>query len=460
LENGPPSIELFTANGSDTPPALTTAAFVELASTVTDVDLDIVEFLADGIVVATLQADAEQQEFSAEWLVNGAEFNGSHELLVRATDLEGLVTEEGPIMLQVLLESGIRDWAVEWDSGVGGNDYARACAFNEDRVLVGGRGATSMADLFGDGRIESFNPLTGALLEAGWSEHIVYPGPAAGASVSAVANFMDQPAVAIVGKQGLSIVVCRFTAAGTKTWSVSESFADATAIAAGLGHVVVAVDDGGGLGLLRSYDAATGSFEDEVVIAGALRDVVMSGDGELTAVGQLGGEIYVAHYTADLTLLWANIIPAPVGSDEALTVAENTAGQVLVGGFVTAQLGGQIDSYLALFDAAAGEEIWSVSGLGAPNGWDLLTDDAIVAVGLDDLGRSFIAAAVSTQSSFDDYVVGSYDAAGERRWVTPPLGVSLSGLCLDAVANVYTAGAISNPDPSERQNMWVAKFTP
>lgn len=101
----PPSIDVFTVAGSESPAEVTAAGAVAIVVEASDADGEVtqVELLRDGEVFATIPAPGP---YVGEFLIGGESFDGSYDFTARAVDDEGLEATAGPIALDVNVPNG------------------------------------------------------------------------------------------------------------------------------------------------------------------------------------------------------------------------------------------------------------------------------------------------------------------------------------------------------------------
>jgi hypothetical protein len=101
----PPTIEVFTVAGSDSPDPVTSASAVQIVVEASDPDGEIaeVELLRNGEVFATIPAPGP---YTAEFLIGGEAFDGMYEFRARAIDDDDLEAMAGPIELSVDVPNG------------------------------------------------------------------------------------------------------------------------------------------------------------------------------------------------------------------------------------------------------------------------------------------------------------------------------------------------------------------
>lgn len=113
----PPTIDVFTVAGSETPDAIAAASAVTIVVEASDADGEIaeVELLRNGEVFATIPAPGP---YSAEFVIGGEAFDGVYEFRARAVDDDGLEAMAGPIDLSVDVPNGglVETWTFDGGS--------------------------------------------------------------------------------------------------------------------------------------------------------------------------------------------------------------------------------------------------------------------------------------------------------------------------------------------------------
>jgi hypothetical protein len=133
----PPTIDVFTVDGSEMPDAIASASAIEIVVEASDADGEIVEveILRNGVVLATIPAPGP---YTAEWVIGGEAFDGVHEFTARAVDDDGLDTTADPITLTVDVPNG--GMVDEWPFDGGEDDLVYRVWTDEEgsEVLAGG----------------------------------------------------------------------------------------------------------------------------------------------------------------------------------------------------------------------------------------------------------------------------------------------------------------------------------
>lgn len=111
----PPSIDVFTVAGSESPAEITAAGAVAIVVEASDADGQIakVELLRDGEVFASLS----EPPYVGEFVIGGESFDGNYDFTARAVDDDDLEATAGPINLDVNVPNGgvVETWT--WDGG-------------------------------------------------------------------------------------------------------------------------------------------------------------------------------------------------------------------------------------------------------------------------------------------------------------------------------------------------------
>lgn len=133
----PPTIDLFTVAGSESPAEVTAAGAVEIVVEASDADGEIamVELLHEGDVIATIAAPGP---YVGEFVIGGESFDGSHDFTARAVDDEGLEVVAGPITLDVNVPNGglVETWT--YDGGSDDLVYRVWAGPNGNQVVAAG----------------------------------------------------------------------------------------------------------------------------------------------------------------------------------------------------------------------------------------------------------------------------------------------------------------------------------
>jgi hypothetical protein len=184
-------------------------------------------------------------------------------------------------------------------------------------------------------------------------------------------------------------------------------------------------------------------------------DVAADGAGDVYVVGQTTGALtgqpasgqadaFVRKYDPDGRELWT--LQFGGGESVAARVAIDGAGAVYVGGWTTGALPGQtalgqFDAFLRKYDAD-GAELWTRQ-FGSP------LHDRLIDLAVDDAGNGYVAA-VSSGTTPGAPFVRKFDPNGTELW-THQAGAAqiddLAALALDGAGNVYVAGRTGGDDP-------------
>lgn len=147
--NLPPLIDTFTINGSSTPGPVEVAGVVDLLALASDPDGDLarVEFEAMGQLIGSVSGTGP--DFDLEWLVSGAEENGSYAVTATAYDEADNASAPVEIELGVAMPTGGTQ-ADQWsyDSGLLDAVYDVAVSPDGDQVVLAGQTST----MFGSGQ--------------------------------------------------------------------------------------------------------------------------------------------------------------------------------------------------------------------------------------------------------------------------------------------------------------------
>ena len=110
----PPTIDVFTVAGSETPDQVTAASAVAIVVEASDADGEItqVELMRNGEVFATIPAPGP---YVGEFLIGGEAFDGNYQFTARAVDDDGLEAMAGPISLAVDVPNGglVENWTFD-----------------------------------------------------------------------------------------------------------------------------------------------------------------------------------------------------------------------------------------------------------------------------------------------------------------------------------------------------------
>lgn len=223
---------------------------------------------------------------------------------------------------------------------------------------------------------------------------------------------------------------------------------------------------------VRRYDGPGGSADDA-------RGLAMDGDGNLYVTGRsvdfwfMGNEAPVydfatIKYAPDGTELWVRRSQTPAErSDEAVAVALDADGNVVVTGKSTADFGFGISRYETVKYDPDGNLLWERTYLGPGGGPSAATALALdAAAGIYVTGLSWSGSGNPTDF---DYATLKYDAAGNLLWEQRYDGPAhnedfASALAVDRAGGVYVTGtsqrvAAGFPDFTEFYDYLTLKYT-
>jgi hypothetical protein len=205
-------------------------------------------------------------------------------------------------------------------------------------------------------------------------------------------------------------------------------------------------------------------------------NVYITGDTHAPIDGQVqngADDLYLSKYDLNGNRIWTVQNGAPPGDTEALAVAVDSGGDVIVAGVTSFPLEGQTQS--GSFDlfiqkyAMNGALLWTVQD-GAPYG-----DTEIYGVAVDAGGNIYVVG--ETDSPLDgqtqhagsfDYFISKYDPHGNRIWTvqdgSPGVDADsfATGVAVDSTGNVYVVGATFGPideqPPIGSQDYFLTKY--
>ncbi|MFV8755668.1 hypothetical protein ACNOYE_34385 [Nannocystaceae bacterium ST9] len=466
----PPSIDVFTVAGSETPAAITAAGAVAVVVEASDADGEIamVELLHDGEVFATIPAPGP---YTGEVLIGGEAFDGDHEFTARAVDDDGLDVTAGPISLSVDVPNGglVETWTFDGAE----DDLVHRVWTNPEGSEVLAGGVTYAA---GVGALK-----IGRVVGEPWADVGTNPSPASG-----IVGLPSGDYVAVSWDNANASVRYRYDSTGTQTamevsdWTPPnvppESFEAPLDLAtddAGNFYAtgIFATGQGFDTFMLRKFKA-DGSEDWKVYGSNPMTYPVPpyavrmdAGADTVVVAGQLRqaepaiNRIWMARFGTNGGLLGQTEVADFEGTAWAVGIGDQ--GDVVLGGSRFADNGNQ--AWVARYDAND-TQMWTVelgnTGIGATIAADIDPFGDAVIVNVVDCDGGFIA------TTGCDLEVRKYDVAGNLVWeqlfsddlFLGPALIPLGGdLHFDRYGYAYVAvshGNMTNAD------WWITKFNP
>jgi cysteine-rich repeat protein len=192
-------------------------------------------------------------------------------------------------------------------------------------------------------------------------------------------------------------------------------------------------------------------------------DIAVDAGGNVAVAGQIhqtlaNNDAWVMAFHDDgtsATALWTNVYPGG-GTDLAMTVAFDGAGDVLVGG--TEMVAGQSQNvWLRKYDVA-GNTLWAGVHDGAAHG-----ADSVLGLAVDATGDLLVAGYEGVDASTTDIWVRRYDPLGVPLWTSTYGGVANgfdvgAGVAVAPSGHVYVAG--HEIVAGQLRNAWLRKYAP
>jgi hypothetical protein len=466
----PPSIDVFTVAGSESPAEITAAGAVAIVVEASDPDGEValVELLRDGEVFASIPAPGP---YVGEFLIGGEDFDGSYDFTARAVDDDDLEATAGPIALDVNVPNGgvvetftldggeddllYRVWAGPEGNqvvGVGASNSAGMSLIRADR-LVGPpwMDKVGMINSFGSGIV---GLPSGEFAAVTWNNvESVYMrfGVGGGLLSTDVSNW--PPANVPPEQFEAPLDIAADAEGNTYTTGIFATGLDYDAF------MLRQHDDAGAVGWtvyginpmtypIPPYALRLDVAADTVLVGGQLRQADPSINrpwfARFSTQGGLLGQVEPVDFDG---LVWAT------GIDEL--------GNVIVGGIHLTDGGGI--PWAARYDADD-QQVWF--------GEDMASEGLVFAADLDPFGDTIVAAVIDCDGGFVfstgcDLVVRKHDENGVLVWeqifdddgFTGPGLVPLAGdIHFDRFGYAYVG--LSHLGPNMNLDWWITKFNP
>jgi hypothetical protein len=426
--NNPPVIDLFTINGSPTPSLIEAAGAINLHVMASDPDADLtrVEFEANGMFLGSVSGAGP--DFDLEWLLSGAELNGSYTVTATAFDTADHMSAPVDIDLGVTMPNGGTE-AEQWtyDSGLLDSVYDVAVSPDGDQVVLAGQTSTM------NGSGQRVDRVVGQA----WMDKVTTDSISASGVVWADGTFV------VAGSRFANMAVDNTlyahdeNGATTDTWTL-----EGAKLEIGNPEIIdtssgLERDSTGRLYVIGTYTPQSGplmgmraSFllaataagdqewlrwptEDPAIMGEPiLTDLAVSADDELAVIGTNSMRLWVSRWDQD-GMLTSEYLPFDGNNNEGHAIAFGEGGELYIGGGLDTGNLGDVQSWVRKLDTDDGE-LWT----------DMPTqtgEGVTAAIAVDPWGEVVTASTEGcTRTSGGltdcDLVVRKYDSEGMPMW--------------------------------------------